>query len=113
MAAMTTVLTEFSDNGNSRTYTTSGHTSSKPKLVISSRRVPSGNQIIAETTVRVSHETEDSDSLVIPKRVSMSVTIRFPVTGTTTDRDAVKAILRDFVASDEFDTVASTQGHPA
>ena len=48
MAAMTTVLTDFSQSGNSRTRTTSGHTAVKPKLVIEKRRVPEGNQTMVE-----------------------------------------------------------------
>jgi hypothetical protein len=45
MAAMTTVLTEFSNNGNSRTSTLSGHSATSPKLLIEKRRVPEGNQV--------------------------------------------------------------------
>lgn len=46
MAAMTTALTEFSTNGDSRTYTTSGHTVSNPKLVTQKRRVPDRKSVV-------------------------------------------------------------------
>ena len=109
MAAMTTALTEFTTYGDSRTYTTSGHTVSKPKLVIVKRRVPSGNQVVGEITVSVVHATEDANSEVIPQKVSMSITSRFPITGTSTDRDNVLAIIRDIVAGDEFANSVGTQ----
>lgn len=108
MAAMTTALTEFSQNGNSRTSTTSGHTTSDPKIVIESRRVPVGNQVVAEYQLRVSHATDNSDGDQLPQKVSMTAKVAFPVTGTTTDRDAVLAIFRDIIAGDEFANSVAT-----
>jgi hypothetical protein len=108
MAAMSTALTEFSDNGNSRTYTTSGHTVTSPKLVIQRRRVPVGSQVVSETEVSVIHGTTDSDDAPIAERVTMSVKVRFPVTGKTADRDAVLVILRDIIAGDEWTNTVST-----
>lgn len=111
MAAQSTALTEFADNGNSRTYTTAGTTTSKPKYVISSRRVPSGNQTIAEYSFRVSHATVDADTLVIPEKVSFSAIVRFPTQGATADRDAALVIFRDIVAGDEFGVSVGTLNH--
>jgi len=48
MAGMSTVLTEFATNGNSRTSTTAGHTSQRPKLVIERRVVAEGKKTLAE-----------------------------------------------------------------
>jgi len=102
MAAQTTALTEYADFGNSRTYVTSGSTVSKPKQVVQSRKVPTGNSKISEVVMRVSHATTDADGLVIPERVAMTATCRFPINGQTTDRDNVLVIFRDIVAGDEF-----------
>lgn len=109
MAAMSTSLTEFSDLGDSRTYTTSGHSASQPKLVVQRRRVPVGNQTVAETTVSVIHATADSDSSILPQKASISVTAKYPINGTYADVTAALAIFRDIVAGDEFANTLSTQ----
>jgi hypothetical protein len=111
MAAMSTALKEFANNGNSKTSTTSGHTTTSPKLVVERRRVPSGNQVVAESEISVIHGTEDADSLPIAERVAMSVKVRFPITGDTTDRDAALVILRDIVAGDEFGAIVASQNY--
>lgn len=109
MAAMTTVLTEFSNSGNSRTCTTSGHTAQKPKLVIEKRRVPEGSQTMVEYSGKVIHATEDDDGIVIPQKVSLEVIARYPLLGQSTDIDAALVILRDIVAGDEFANSVDTQ----
>lgn len=109
MAAMTTVLTEFSNNGNSRTSTTSGHTAVSPKLVIEKRRVPEGNQTVSEYSCKVVHATEDVDGLVLSNKVSFEVIGRFPLLGQAADVTAALAILRDVVAGDEFGNSITTQ----
>lgn len=110
MAAMTTVLTEFSNNGNSRTSTTVGHTALKPKLVIEKRRVPEGNQQMAEFAAKVVHATEDANGLVLPNKVSFEAIIRYPLNGASADVTAALAIFKDIVSSDDFANSASTQG---
>lgn len=109
MAAMVTALTEFATNGDSRTYTTAGHTVGKPKLVIQKRRVPVGKQTVAETICSVIHGTEDSAGDSLPSKVAMSVTVRTPVDGIAADVTAALAILRDLVAGDEFGNAVTTQ----
>lgn len=109
MAAMTTVLTEFSNKENSRTSSVAGHLASRPRLVIESRRVPSGNQVVMENTIRVSYGTVDADVQPIPERVSLSATMRFPIHGKTSDRDAALAVFRDIIAGDEFGDTFETQ----
>lgn len=110
MAGMTTVLTEFATNGNSRTSTLAGHTSLKPKLVIEKRRVPEGNQAIAEYSFKVVEATEDSAGAVLPNKVSFEVVVRYPVLGASADITAALAVLRDIVAGDEFGVSVTTQG---
>lgn len=108
MAAMSTALTEFSDSGNSRTYTTSGHTFGKPKLVLQRRRVPVGSQVVAEDTISVVHATEDADGNILPQKVSLTVTLRRPINGLSTDVDAALVIFRDIIAGDEFGNTVDT-----
>lgn len=109
MAAMTTVLTEFSQNGNSRTSTTTGHTALKPKLVIEKRRVPEGNQTMVEYVAKVVHATEDADGAVLSQKVAIEASVRYPLAGLSTDVDAALVIFRDIIAGDEFANSVDTQ----
>lgn len=109
MAAMSTVLKEFSDDGNSRTYALSTHSWNKPQLVLQKRKVPSGAQVVAEDTVTVLSATSDADGLSLPSRVSFSVTVRRPINGDNDDVTAMLAIFRDIVAGDEFANVVGKQ----
>lgn len=109
MAGMLTALTEFSDNGDSRTYTQAGHTVLKPQLVIQKRRVPQGNQTVAETTVSVISSTEDAAGAVLSQKVTFSVTVRYPISGDSADVTAMLAVLRDIIAGDEFANAVNTQ----
>jgi len=109
MAAQSTVLTEFSDQGNSRTYTTSTHTAVQPALVLQKRKVPSGATGVAEDNISVIWGTTNSSNVVIPRRVSFQVTIRRPVDGDSADVASALAIFRDIVAGDEFGNTVDTQ----
>lgn len=109
MAAMTTALTEFADNGNSRTYTYTGHTASDPKLVIQKRKVAAGLTSVYENTVQVISGTEDSAGDPLASRVLFEAKLRGPVNGIAADVTAALAIFRDIVAGDEFTNTVSTQ----
>jgi len=109
MAAMTTVLTEFSNSGNSRTSTLVGHTAIKPKLVIEKRRVPEGNQTMIEYSAKVIIATEDVNGAILPNKVSLEVIGRYPSNGISTDVAAALAFLVDIVGGDEFANSLSTQ----
>jgi len=109
MAAMTTALTEFSDNGNSRTYTYTGHTAQDPRLVIQKRKVPSGNQTVIEDTITVLSGTEDASGNPLSSRVTFQAVVRRPIDGVSADVTAALAIFRDIVAGDEFGNTVSTQ----
>jgi hypothetical protein len=108
MAAMTTVLTEFANNGNSRTSTVTGHTASKPHLVIEKRRVPDGNQCMAEYSFKVIFATEDSDDVILAQKVSFEGVARYPINGDSADVTAALALLVDIIAGDEFANSVST-----
>jgi hypothetical protein len=109
MAAMTTALIEFADNGDSRTYALSNHTALKPRLLIQKRKVPAGNSIVAETTAEVLYSTVDSDGMVLPQKIGFKVSVRFPVTGLQADIDAALVVFRDVIAGDEFGNAVNTQ----
>ncbi len=109
MAAMLTALTEFSDNGNSRTYSLAGHTAQSPQLVIQKRRVPVGNQVVAESTIDVIYATEDSAGALLPQKVVFSAVVRFPINGIQADIDAALVVFRDIIAGDEFSNTVNTQ----
>lgn len=109
MAAMTTVLTEFSNNGNSRTSTLTGHTAISPRLVIEKRKVPEAAQTMVEQSAKVVYATEDADSEVLQNKISMEVVVRYPILGQSTDVTAALAILADIIAGDEFANSVSTQ----
>lgn len=109
MAAMTTTLTEFADNGNSRTYTLAAHAAAEPKLVLQRRKVPSGNQTVLEDTITVLESTEDSSGSILSSRVTFTATIRRPIDGIAADVTSALATFRDIIAGDEFTNVVNTQ----
>jgi len=108
MAAMTTVLTVTDIQSGKFTYSTSGHTAQKAKIVVGNHRVPTGNQVMAEFSFSVLHSTEDDDGIILPQKAGITVSCRQPINGQSTDMDAVVAIVRDIVASDEFANSVST-----
>lgn len=109
MAAMTTALTEFADNGNSRTYTYTGHTAVEPKLVIQRRKLATGGATMMEDTIQVISSTENAAGDLLTSRVLFEAKIRRPVDGISADVTAALAIFRDIVAGDEFTNTVSTQ----
>lgn len=109
MAAMTTVLTEFSTNGDSRTYTAPAHTVLKPVLVLQKRKVPVGSAVVAEDTITVLQATVDSAGAALPQKVSFSVTVRRPITGQDADVTAAETLFREIIASDNFANIVDSQ----
>lgn len=109
MAAMLTALTEFSDNGDSRTYVLGGHTALKPQLVIQKRKVPSSSTGIVESTVDVLYATTDADGAVLSSKVGFKVTVRYPANGQSAEIASALATFRDIIAGDEFGNTVTTQ----
>lgn len=109
MAAMTTALTEFADNGNSRTYTYTGHTATEPRLVIQRRKIATGATSVIEDTISVISSTEDAAGEILTSKVLFEAKVRRPVNGISADVTAALAIFRDVVAGDEFTNTVSTQ----
>jgi len=109
MSGMTTVLTEFSNSGNSRTSTLNGHTALKPKIVIEKRRVAEAGQEVAEQSVKVVFGTVDAADLPLAQKVSFEVIARYPVKGDTSDVSGALTIIKDIVSGDEFANSVNTQ----
>lgn len=110
MAAQSTTLTQFSTLGNSRTSTIAGHTSTKPKLVIEKRSVPSQNANgNIEYSFKVLEATEDADGNVLTSKVTFEAIVRYPVLGQSAEIAAGLAVFRDIVAGDEFGNSVLTQ----
>lgn len=109
MSVMTTVLTEFSTNGNSRTSTLAGHTTTSPRLVIEKRRVPEGAQTMVESSVKVVYATRDVNGAPVPNKISFEGIMRYPLTGDMDDVSAAKAIFADIINGDEYANTVSTQ----
>mgnify|MGYP003572626654 CR=1 FL=1 len=109
MAAMSTSLTEFSNNGDTRTSSLTGHAVSQPQLVIEKRKVPNGSQQVAESTVSVVVATTDVDGAVMQPKYNFTVVVRSPIGGNSTDKALALSTLRDIVAGDEFANTLDTQ----
>jgi hypothetical protein len=109
MGAMTTPLTTFSYEKDKRTSTYTGHATQDPHIVIETRKVPTGSQVMAESRVKVVSGTEDADGLVLQNKVSFEAVVRYPVDGIVADVTAALAIFRDIVAGDEFANTVSKQ----
>jgi len=103
MAAMTTVLKKYSDNGNSWKYTIpASHTASKPRMVLQRRREPTGNQVMLELSTTVMYGTTDALGLILPQKASFEVITRRPINGTLSDFTAAWATFADIIVGDEW-----------
>lgn len=111
MPVITTALTEFSDKENARTYTVSGHTVAKPRLLIQKRSVASSVGGVSQDTLSVVYGTVDGAGIPLNSKVVFEVNIRRPQAALAADVDAAKALFREVVASDEFAAVVASQNY--
>lgn len=111
MASFTTVITEFSDKENHRTYQISGHTVQNPRLLIQKRKVPATAEAVAESHLMTVYGTEDAAGNPLASKVVFDTGVRFPANGDPTDIAAALAVHRDFVASDEFTAMVNSQAY--
>lgn len=109
MAAMSTSVTEFSDNGNSRSYTLTGHTAMKPRMLLQRRKVATQEGAVAEDQVSILYGTTDSSDAPMRSRVMFTATFRRPVGCDADDVTAALAVFRDVIAGDEFGATVTTQ----
>jgi hypothetical protein len=111
MASFATTITEFSDKENNRTYMVSGHTVQAPRLVIQKRKVPSTSSGVAESHLMVVYGTEDADGNPLASKVVFDAGVRYPADGQSSDVSAALAVFLDFVASDEFANMVTSQAY--
>lgn len=108
MAVMTTVLKEYSNGVNSRTYSLPNHSVTEPEILIQRRRVPVGNQVVASTELQFLVATKDAEGNVLPDKAGIDIKIREPIKGTHADLTALLTIARDVFASDEMTATVDT-----
>lgn len=106
MAAMSTILTEFSDNGNSRQYTLSDHSFSDVRKVLQ-KRVE--GVTVLEDQIMVLYSTTDANSAPMAQKVSFTVIVKRPRGCAAADVTSSLAVFRDIVAGDEFTNTVNTQ----
>lgn len=111
MPTLAATLVEYSDEQNSRTFTTTGHSVSKPRLVIQKRKVGAVGGASGQDTISCVYGTVDPLGVSLPGRVVFEVTVRRPVEAASADLSAALALFRDIVASDEFTTTVNTQNY--
>ena len=111
MAAMTTVLEEHRDLGDSRVYAQPTHTLGLPRLCVQKRHTPSGQQTVAEDSFTIQNGVKDVDGNVLPTRASVAITVRRPINMDPTDTGLASAISlsQEFIDSDEFAAMVSGQ----
>lgn len=108
MPTMATVLTPIGIDGAKFTYSTAGHTVQEQKVVVSASKAPSGNSRVAEQNTIVSHATKDAEGTVLNAPTSVAIKTRQSIDGQAADLDAVIAIVRDVVNSDEWANAVKT-----
>jgi hypothetical protein len=111
MASFSTVITEFSDENNRRTWAISGHTVQHPRLVIQKRKVPATPEAVSESELMVVYGTEDAEEIPLTSKVVFSAAARYPANCDSADVTAALATFRDFVASDEFTAMVNSQAY--
>lgn len=109
MAAMSTVLTEFSDKENVRTYIFTGHTVQTPRLVIQKRKVPVNGGASAESSLNVVYGTHDANGMPLDSKVAFGASVRYPANGAAADVTAALSVFRDIVNSDQFTAMVTSQ----
>lgn len=102
MSRIATVLTDFADNGNSRTLSAPGHSALKPRVVIQKRTVALNAASSPEDTIDIVYGTSDAEGAVLASKVSFSVKVKRPLQGQPADVTAAMALFREIVASDNF-----------
>jgi len=109
MASFTTVINEFSNKENSRTYEVTGHSVNKPKLVLQKRRANTSGQTTVEDSLSVIYGTEDSNGVYLDPKIVFTFTARRPKAAISTDVDAALVVMRDLFASDEVTAMIAGQ----
>lgn len=109
MANMTTVLTEFSDNGNSRTFAMPAHTVAEPRLVVQKRKPALTPTAMATDEVSVVYGVKDVDGAILLGKVAFLIQFRRPANAQAGDITSALVMLKEIVNSDNFADVIAAQ----
>lgn len=111
MANMTTVMAQRSDSTNAREYTAPTHTLAAPFIVKQSRKTPPTSVGRATDTLSIIRGGVDlaGAPLVVPTTIRVEVTRQANTHGDVTA--AAKALLREIVASDNFNALVDGQAY--
>lgn len=103
MPAMATSFKHLGTQGSTFTFGVDGvHTPNKPALLIQSSRIPDAFNANMEFTAKVVYGTVDAEGNVIASKTLCQVTTRYSKQGQESDLDAAIALIREYVAADEF-----------
>lgn len=108
MASQTTVLTEYSRNGDLTTFAMGSHSLVDARLVTHRRRLPGPNGQVASQEISTLYGTHDPDGNLLDSKVSVTTIVRYPLNGDSADVTAALATHRDIVAGDEFGSSVTT-----
>lgn len=111
MASFTTVIKEFDDKSNHRTYSLPNNTVQQPKLLVQKRKTAATPEALAEDRLMVVYGTSDPDGLPLAKKIVFEADVRRPANALAADITAAKALFREFVASDEFDDIVDSSDY--
>lgn len=110
MAAFTTVITQRNDTDNRRVYTIDGSTTSMPRLLIQ-KRVEAGPTGVSKDTLSVVYGTEDAAGSPLASKVVFEASIKRPNDGSATVLANAKAAFLDFLNSDQFGQMVTSQDY--
>lgn len=111
MATMTTVLNEYNDEKNRRTFKIDGHTISDPRLVIQKRIEADSVDGKSSDNLQVVYGTDDDAGTPLDLRIVFSADVRRPANATAATITAALATFRDLVNSDEFTALVTSQSY--
>ncbi len=104
-------LSEHSTAEDRKVWAVNGHSVTKPKIVIQTRKAPSGvdGNAVQTSTFKVVYGTVDPDSVPMQGKVNVTVEVRYPQGALATDVDEAIDVLQAIVAHAQMDTFADTQ----
>jgi hypothetical protein len=110
MAAFTTSITERSDEKNRRVWTIDGSTVSKPRLLIQKRKEAEFEGKSFDS-LDVVYGTEDVSGTPLADKIVFTSSVRRPNNALAADIAAALAVYRDFINSDEFTQMVTSQDY--
>lgn len=111
MATMTTVMAQRSDSANAREFTAPTHTLAAPFIVKQNRKTPPTSVGRATDSISIIRGGVDLAGvpLVVPTTIRVEVTRQANTHGDVVA--AAKALLREIIASENFDAMVAGQAY--